>query len=260
MSEHFQYIFCLRFSGFNLKMVKERETELRQLCEHLEQFLQNQRIVKDYMLLKPVAVKLSDENYEDSQEVGEYDYYTIYDETQPSDFWNLPAPSARAYRFIIFFGVDFQRMTAKSIIRFVYHTTLVLKRYFPNQYCSLGVWRTPLCPFNTSGSNEGGPLQNNFVPTRFIKNIYNSNQNGDGSSKEFDETNFIPFRRMLCFVNPDLTLDIINELANTLPAYDEHKKSLLDLALASWLEFHGCSPRQKSKKVPQTAAMKRVFS
>lgn len=78
MAQHFQYIFSMRFSEYNIKKLDDNIENLRLLTDHLNGFLDNQRIIKNYMMLKTSIVRWDNENREDVRAAGEYDDYIIY--------------------------------------------------------------------------------------------------------------------------------------------------------------------------------------
>ena len=78
MAQHFPYIFSMRFSEYNIKKLDDNIENIRLLTDHLNGFLDNQRIIKNYMMLKTSIVRWDNENREDVMAAGEYDDYIIY--------------------------------------------------------------------------------------------------------------------------------------------------------------------------------------
>lgn len=171
----------------------------------------------------------------------------------------MPPANARSYRFFVFFGIDFQQLTAKRLIRFVYQMSQIIKRYFPTAMCIYNVWRTPLCKYNVSGNVEGGQQESIHADSKYIKNLYNPTAETKKDSDLFKETYFQPFRRFLCFIAPDLKMEIMNELAKTMPNFDSHIRNVIMMTQESAVKLIGFSPRMRTRVIPQNTLLKRTF-
>lgn len=258
LEKNFQYVWQLRISIYNYAEIQKDLLIVRNMLEHLREFLNNQRVVENYALIKPILMRWPNENFDDGSEFREYYDYIITD--QETIFCQMPAKNARAYRFYVLFGLDFRQLNGKRLIRFVYQLSQIVKQYFKMKMCSICVWRTKLCPYNVCGETEGGQLEGIQTSSRFIKDIYNLRSESTKDIELFKETDFQPFRRFLCFIDPTLQYDIQKELANTMSNYDSHIRNLMGMTQCSFLKHIGYSPRMKSKKIPRNAAMKRAFS
>ena len=108
-------------------MINQYIDSLRNFISHINAFFENQRIVKDYIVLKPIIVRWKKENYEDGRDAGEYDDYIIFTEDTPSHFWTMPPTASRSYRVNIYFAINFSKLTTRSLIRFIYQSAKIEK-------------------------------------------------------------------------------------------------------------------------------------
>ena len=259
--QEFQFIFRMSFTAFNFTQYQKEKATFKKFLEHMDDFLNNQRLIKRHILLKPILLRWNNERFNDRSVPGEHRDYFLWTEEHQSKLCHMPPKSAASYRLYIFFGMDLSKQhTAKQVIRFVYQMSQILKSYIPTAYCTYSLYRTPLCPYNVTGGLEGGQDEQIHTNARYVKEIYTRNTENRKADDKFNETNFAPFKRFLCFLSPDNKGEILKELARTMADYDSHQLNLIEVTHWDLLKKLSFSPRMKSRKIPQNAVMKRAFT